>query len=203
MKTLKPTYFGSTHSLVAIVFCLFLSLNSCGIVHKLFTRQKQTASSHSNQSNDSTGLKKSDQLSVVQKDSTALAKKTQQADAGVEIIFSDTSSQNGVQITIHKSGKQTLTATGAIQSVKTRGGYSLQSQDSIHTSSQTTTANRSFDSSKIKSATATGASSSNTIVNSQKSSWQFPWYGYFFLFLLVILAIGYWRHRQTIKRLLP
>jgi cobalamin biosynthesis Mg chelatase CobN len=199
MKTNKPIHPKHASCFAAFLISILLSLSSCGIVNKLFTKNKSNSSTHTVQVSDSTGLKKTGQLSLGQKDSIVLQKKSEQSNAGVELVFADTSHHNQIEVILDNQGNQTIKATGFIQSLKTTQAHAAQSQDSAHAKAQQTVLQITTDSSKSTTQTNTNTTSNLKTVVSKKKSWQVPWYGYALFLLLALLLILYWRYRKNIR----
>lgn len=141
---------------------------------------------HSVNASDSIGVKKTDQLFLSQKDSVALHKTSSQNDAGVELVFGDTSHHNQVEVTVDDNGNQTIKATGFIQSVKTKQAHTLQALDSSYSKDRHAFIQTSHDSSNLKTNVNTTASDNSKMIVRQKKSWQLPWYGYVVLLVLVL-----------------
>jgi len=198
MRTDPQKDIRSTAGILPILATILLFFSSCGVVHKLFAKTKTDNSTNTLHTSDSTGLKKLDQLSSAQKDSASLKKTSEQNNAGVEVIFSDTSQHNQVEVTVGQHGQQIIKASGSIQSVKTKGVHAAQSQDSVHTSTGEAAFHTSIDSSKTKTQMQTATQNSVKTVTSQKTSRQLPWYGYIILLIIVLLTVLYWRYRKNL-----
>lgn len=196
MKTNKIKSHSCPLVYLAMLTGLFL-LTSCGFVNKVFTKNKEHTASTILKIADSSGLKKQEQHSFQQKDSTVQKNQGEQQQGDLEIVFADSSHHNQVEIAVDGHGKKTVRATGNIKSVKAKQLHSSQLIASSSLNIQESISQKQVDSATTKKQSNTATSSNNTAIGSYKKSWRLPWFGYASLFLMIVLLL-YLRYRRTI-----
>jgi hypothetical protein len=185
---------------ITMLIMLLASVTSCGFVHKVFDKKEHHQSERIKSNLDSAGSHHADSSASKSSDSSSVKKTEDKKAEGVEIIFSDSSDHNKIEVTTDSSGHQVIKAEGKIKTVKTQKYEQRKTSDSGRTAKTDIVSKSDDQASKVKSGKDVKTDQGDTVIHQEKKVRRIPWYGYLigiFVLLLILLYL-YYRYRKNI-----
>jgi hypothetical protein len=183
-----------------LTILILLSLcESCGFLHKTFDRNKEKHNNSSKVTGDSSVKKSSDSTIVKTVDSSKLKKSEEKKSEGVEIVFSDSSDHNKVEISTDSTGRQVIKAEGNIKSIRTHRKQETKLVDSTHLQTRDTASKHETGTVVVKKTEETKNTGTSKDVHRKKLDFRIPWYAYLIGIVLLILTLFYLWKRYRFK----